>query len=204
MSSEQYTKAAVTNLEATLAKQDMRLPTSSVPMSVSYHPSKDVSPELNVQGIQTYQELIGILRWAVKIGRLDILLEVSLLLSHLALPRSGHLQAVYQIFGYLKHVPKRKLYFDPVSPTISEDRFHKFEWEDFYKDAKEAIPLDAPQPRGKSMTTHCFVDANHASDKVTRRSQSGILIFCNRAPIMWLARDRIWWKHQRSARNSLH
>ena len=38
------------------------------------------------------------------------------------------------------------------------------------------------------MTTHCFVDANHASDKVTRRSQSGILIFCNRAPIMWFSK----------------
>ena len=188
MSSEQYVKAAVTNLEATLSKQDMRLPTSLVPMSVSYHPSEDVSPELNVQGVQTYQELIGILRWAVEIGRVDILLEVSLLSSHLALPRSGHLQAVYQIFGYLKHVPKRKLYFDPVSPSISEDRFHKFEWEDFYRDAKEAIPLDGPKPRGKFMTTHCFVDANHASDKVTRQSQSGILIFCNRAPIMWFSK----------------
>ena len=125
--SEQYVKAAVTNLEATLSKQDMRLPTSSVPMSVSYHPSEDVSLELNVQGVQTYQELIGILRWAVEIGRVDILLEVSLLSSHLALPRSGHLQAVYEIFVYLKHVPKRKLYFDPVSPSISEDRFHKFD-----------------------------------------------------------------------------
>ena len=109
----------------------MRLPTSSVPMSASYHPAEDVSRELNVQGVQTYQELIGILRWAVEIGRVDILLEVSLLSSHLALPRSGHLQAVYQVFGYLKHVPKRRLYFDPVSPLISEDRFRKFEWEDF-------------------------------------------------------------------------
>ena len=49
MSSEQYVKAAVTNLEATLSKQDMRLPTSSVPMSASYHPSEDVSSELNTQ-----------------------------------------------------------------------------------------------------------------------------------------------------------
>jgi hypothetical protein len=76
MSSEQYVKAAVTNLEATLAKQDMRLPTSSVPMSASYHPAEDVSRELNVQGVQTYQDLIGILRWAVEIGCVDILLEV--------------------------------------------------------------------------------------------------------------------------------
>ena len=35
------------------------------------------------------------------------------------------------------------------------------------------------------MTTHFFVDANHTSEKVTRRSQTGILIFCNIALIMW-------------------
>ena len=34
------------------------------------------------------------------------------------------------------------------------------------------------------MSTHCFVDANHAGDKTTRRSMTGILIFCNRAPII--------------------
>ena len=72
---------------------------------------------------------------------------------------------------------KRKLSFDPVSPLISEDRFHKFDWEDFYRNSMEAIPDDMPKPRGTIITTHCFVDANHAADKVTRRSQTGILIF---------------------------
>ena len=71
----------------------------------------------------TYQELIGILRWAIEIGIIDILLEVSLLSSPLALPCIGHLQAVYWIFGYLKQVPKQRLYFDPKKPIISEDRF---------------------------------------------------------------------------------
>ena len=108
--------------------------------------------------------------------------------SHLALPRIGHLQAVYNIFLYLKQVPKRKLYFDPVFPLISKDRFHKFDWEDFYRDSKEAIPDDMPKPRGKIMTMHCFVDANHAAEKVTMRSQTGILIFCNRAPIIWFSK----------------
>ena len=68
-------------------------------MLTSYHPSEDVSKEMNVQGVQTYQELIGILSWAVEIRKVDILLEVLLLSSHLALPRVEHLQAVYRIFG---------------------------------------------------------------------------------------------------------
>ena len=92
-------------------------------MLTSYHPSEDVSKEMNVQGVPTYQELIGILSWAVEIRKVDILLEVLLLSSHLALPRVGHLQAVYRIFGYLKQVPKSKLYFDSTKPSISEDRF---------------------------------------------------------------------------------
>mmetsp|Transcript_5818 Transcript_5818/g.8932 ORF Transcript_5818/g.8932 Transcript_5818/m.8932 type:complete len:138 (+) Transcript_5818:464-877(+) len=43
-----------------------------------------------------------------------------------------------------------------------------------------------PEPRGKEVEIpHCFVDA---SDKVTRGSQTGILIFCNRAPILFYSK----------------
>ena len=108
--------------------------------------------------------------------------------SHFAFPIIGHLQTVYHIFGYLKQVPKRKLYYDPVSPLISEDRFHKFDWEDFYRDSKDEIPDDMPNPRGNIMNKYCFVDANHAVDKLIRRSQTGILIFCNQAPILWFSK----------------
>ena len=75
--------------------------------------------------------MIDEIRWAVKIGRVDIFLEVALLSSHLALPQSGHLKALYQIFGYLKQVPKRQLYFDTVFPLISKYQFHKIYWEEF-------------------------------------------------------------------------
>jgi len=34
------------------------------------------------------------------------------------------------------------------------------------------------------MTITCFVDANHATNKVTRRSHTGIIIFLNRAPVL--------------------
>ena len=140
---------------------------------------------MNVEGLQIYRELIGILRWAVNIGRVDILLEVSLISSQLTLPCVGHIKAVYRVFEYLKKLPKRKLYFDPNKPMISEDRFQKFYWEDLYPEACKPIPLDMPRPRGKYVSTHCFVDANHEADKTTRRSMTGIIIFCNRALIIW-------------------
>ena len=38
------------------------------------------------------------------------------------------------------------------------------------------------------VSTHSFVDSDHAGDKVTRRSQTGILIFVNRAPILWYSK----------------
>ena len=85
----------------------MRLPTKFfTPFVSGYHPSEDTSKELDREGMQYYQELIGVLRWAVELGRVDILLEVALLSTHLALPRVGHLQQVYHIFGYLKKSPR--------------------------------------------------------------------------------------------------
>ena len=82
------------------------------------------------------------------------------------------------------------MYFDPKKPIISEDRFQIFDWENFYKDAREPIPLDMPELQGLSMETHCFWGANHAGDKTTRRSMAGILIFCNRAPIIWHSKQQ--------------
>ena len=73
---------------------------------------------------------------------------------------------------------------DPDYPKIEEDRFIRYDWTEFYRYAEEPIPPDMPEARGLHMTTHCFVDSDHAGDKATRRSQTGILIFCNRAPII--------------------
>ena len=186
MSAEKNVSASVKNVEEALATKGLRLPTKCyTPLSVDYKPELDVSAELKGDGMQYYQELIGVLRWAVEIGRVDILLETSLMSAHLALPRVGHLEAVYRIFGYLKLYPKRKLAFDAQHPIISEKMFKKHDWNDFYRGVEEAIPGDMPKPRGNMMSTHCFVDASHGSDRVTRRSQTGILIFCNKAPILW-------------------
>ena len=44
MSSEKYVKAAIENVEAILAKSDLRLPSRcDTPISTSYHPSKDIT-----------------------------------------------------------------------------------------------------------------------------------------------------------------
>ena len=62
--------------------------------------------------------------------------------------------------------------------------------DDFYRDAGEQVENDMPPPWGHAVSTHCFVDADHASNMVTRISQKGILIFLNKAPIMWYSKQQ--------------
>ena len=73
-----------------------------VPMHALYKPEIDLSSYLNQKDICIHQSYIGILRWAVELGSLDILREVSKLLSYNVAPQKGHLKAVYHIFQYLK------------------------------------------------------------------------------------------------------
>ena len=127
MSSDNYCKAAVTNVEEALKTKGLRLPSKCVtPLTNGYRPEMDVTPELKADGLQYYQELIGILRWAVEIGILDILLEVSLMSAHLALPRQGHLEQVIHIFGYIKSHSKFRIMFDSGEPNIDNKRLKSY------------------------------------------------------------------------------
>ena len=128
MSADKCVKDAVENAKLKLTKRNCRLTSRyNTPMATTYHTRKNTTKEMNADVLQVYQELIGILQWAVEIVRVEILLEVSLLSSQLELPHVGHLQAIYRVFGYLKKLPKCKLYFDRRKLMISEDRFHKFD-----------------------------------------------------------------------------
>ena len=90
--------------------------------------------------------------------------------------------------GCLKSHPKRKLGFDPAHPAINENRFKDCDWAYFYWDEIKTIPVKKPVPRGNCMPTHLFVDENHSGDTNTRRSHNSILLFCNKAPIIWFSK----------------
>jgi hypothetical protein len=104
------------------------------------------------------------------------------------MPREGHLAAVFHIFGYLKSHHKSRLVFDDSYPVIDNSFNDDADWTDFYGDVKEPIPPNAPEPRGKVVEIIAFVDADHAGDRVTRRSRTGVLIYINRSPIMWFSK----------------
>jgi hypothetical protein len=147
-----------------------------------------VTPVLSDADASYYQGLIGVLRWICELGRIDILTEVAMLSSHNALPRQGHLEAVLDIFAYLKRHPAAAIVFDDKIPDLDDRRFKKVDWRDIYGDVSEPLPPNMPTPLGNPVEIHCFVDADHAGNLVTRRSHTGIIIFLNRSPTLWYSK----------------
>ena len=76
MSSDTYVNAAIENIEKKLKSEGRHLPRrADTPMSSSYRPEEDVSAEPEGTDHTYFQELIGILRWAIELGRIDIMIE---------------------------------------------------------------------------------------------------------------------------------
>jgi hypothetical protein len=98
-----------------------------------------------------------------------------------AAPCMGHLKAVIHIFSFLQHHPRCRLVFDDSYVQLDDGLNHN--WREFYPDAVEHIPPNAPQPRGKPLQIIAFVDSYHAGDLITRRSRTGVLVYLNRAPM---------------------
>lgn len=191
MSSDKYVRRAVADVETELAKLEppqMLKPKAVVPISTKYRPELDTTPELDGRRASYYMSLIGILRWTCELGRVDILMAVSMMSRYMAAPREGHLEQVLHIFAYLKHNPRSTMVFNDEEPDFQEERFTKADWSDTYGNIEEVVPPNAPEARGKGVTMTCFVDASHAGCHVTRRSWTGIMIFVNKAPIMWYSK----------------
>ena len=184
MSSDDYCAALFNTVETVLQEKGLRLLSKCrTPLNHGYRPELEATAELGPDGVHWYQELIGSLRWAAELGRVDILLEVAQMSQQLALPREGHLEQVLHIIGYLKQHKKFRIMLDSQRLKVNENWFLSYDWEDFYRGVKEAIPPNQPEPRGNSVITSAFVDADLAGDKVNRRSMTGVLIFLDRAPI---------------------
>ena len=189
LASTKYTKRAIADLEVELDAIGKRLPTKvTTPLASGYRPEIDQSVELNPERQNYFQGLIGVLRWICELGRVDILMPVSMLSRYLVAARVGHLDQVFHMFAYLKRYETSTMVFDDTEPEFDERRFKECDWSEYYPDATEAVPSDMPTPRGKSVVMSCFVDADHAGCRVTRRSHTGVLIFVNRAPILWFSK----------------
>ena len=193
-SSSQYVQATVQNVEDYLAKLDKKLNGKvQTPTQTTHRPELDVSPELSPTEAAYYQSLIGILRWIVELGRVDICLEVSMMSSFVALPRTGHLEQLFHIFAYLKKHHNAVMVFDPSWPDVDERQFERRDWSTTVFGnviGKELLPPNMLEPRGKGIVMRAKVDADLAGDTVTRRSRTGFIVYLNCTPIYWFSKKQ--------------
>lgn len=101
-SANTYVKNAVRNVNLLLLQANGRnlKSTAKTPIPIMIHrPETDTTNECDADAASQYSQLIGILHWAVELGRINIYTEVSLLSQHLALLHAGgHLETFYHIF----------------------------------------------------------------------------------------------------------
>eukprot|EP00970_Alexandrium_tamarense_P000866 scaffold100_cov154-Alexandrium_tamarense.AAC.7 len=140
MSPSKYVQESVSNcvkhVKANMSDM-FSLPKKAInPFTTDYEPMEDGTPELDAEHASYYQQLIGIMRWMVEIGRIDI------------------------------------------------------DAQEFYRDAKEALPPNMPPARGRTVDLRLYINSDHAGDKVTRRSHTVYNIYLNSAPIKWLSKNK--------------
>jgi hypothetical protein len=191
MSPSKYVQEAVKNVKNYLQEKEPGRPwpkKAPTPFSKDYRPEIDISPELGVDDATYYMSQIGILRWMVELGRVDIITEVSMLASQLACPREGHLEAVFRIYAYLDNKHNSRMVFDPTYAEIDMSSFKQCDWKEFYGEVSEPLPPNMPEPRGKEIEIRLYVDSDHAGDQLVRRSRTGYFVFLNMAPLIWFSK----------------
>ena len=165
----------------------------NIPMGPKEHPELDTSPVLPDEKIREYQHIVGVCQWLVVAGRFDINYAVSSLSRYAVAPREGHLSLARKIFGYLRKYPKRGYVVNPKPPTIDieyEVIETKTDFGNQYHYFKEELDPRFPPPLLMELDINIFVDADHAHDKVTGRSITGILAFVGSTPTVWSSKRK--------------
>ena len=202
LGSQTYLKEAVKVCENLMKEHGLEFSSSkracTTPFSnQNYRPELEDSAYCGDVLANVYQNLIGVLRWMCELGRIDVLHEVSILSQYLAQPRTGHLQQVINIFHYAKKYNRSWIVLDPTrfdidwiptKPSEVHPDIRAKAMKDIYTDAQESLPHNMPEPRGKEVDITVFVDADHAGNRVTRRSHTGVIIFVNMAPVIWYSK----------------
>ena len=189
--SRKYIAETIKQVESefgTLTKHD-------IPMVSGDHPELDDTAILSGESHQKYQMLIGILNWIVALGRLDIGFATSSLSRFVACPRQGHMDRALYVFGYLKKRPNRRYIIDSRDPKIIQNGADGLVDEDLtetlrsqYPDSEEILDSATPEPLFDEIKITAFVDSDHAHDKLTRRSITGLIIFVGRTPVFYMAK----------------
>ncbi len=160
------------------------------PMPPGTHPELDEGPECDENETRQYQSLIGMLQWAVTLGRIDIHMAVMTMSPFRASPLKAHLDRVKRIFAYLRSYKASSIRFKTEVPDYSSFKVEEHNWTRTYGDVTEELPSNMPQPLGKPVRISTFVDASLLFDFVTGKSATGVLHLVNKTPIEWYCKKQ--------------
>jgi hypothetical protein len=132
ISSDTYVRRAVKEVERReLAKVGKQLKRKVVsPLASGYRPKLDALPELDKNRASYFASLMGVLRWCIDLGRINIIVEVNLLARFQACPREGHLEQMFHLFAYLKRYSQSSLVFDWTEPSLDMTMFKECDWKE--------------------------------------------------------------------------
>jgi hypothetical protein len=103
---------------------------TSCALPSGWKPEIDVTDLLTNENLGYYQSQIGMPRWAVKLGHIDVATKVSMLAAFSTAPHQGHLAAVYHLYAYLKAHDRSRFVLDPG--YLREVSVPEYDWPDFY------------------------------------------------------------------------
>lgn len=163
------------------------------PCDKDAHLELDTSPLLSVTEHRQYQQIVGILNWIVALGHFDIGFATVSLARFVAAPRQTHLKHAKYVLGYLQKYLNKHVIVDSGDPIFEYGEEFLYadysrKMRDVYPEAFEEIDDALPEPLFPEMSITAFVDSDHAHDKVSRRSITGLIIFLGRTPVSYLSK----------------
>ena len=144
MSHGNYVWQAIRNYAAHLVancSSRLRLPKKAEnPFKMGYNPELNTSPELEPDAASYFQTIIDILKWMIELGKITIVTKMSLLSSCVVLSEWD--------------VGERcdsKLVYNPSYQEIDHSVLKKCDWSEFYQDAEDTTPMNAPKSQVKEV-----------------------------------------------------
>ena len=136
------------------------------------HPELDTSAFCDEDDKEKYQSLVGLMQWAVSLGRFNIMTAVMTMSNFRECLRVGHLNRLHCMVSFLYQFRGAKLRYrteKPDFPTTLD--IPPLNWKYTpYGNPSEQLPLDAPKPLGESVQLTTFYNANLMPDMLTGRS----------------------------------
>jgi len=108
-----------------------------------------------------------------------------------AAPRTGHLERLKRVYGYVWKHRDGALRYRTSIPDMSDYPMIEHDWErSVYGEVTELVPEDIPEALGNEVVTITYVDANLLHDLITGRAVTGILHLVNQTPADWYCKTQ--------------